>query len=66
MKPDPNDLIELPDLARELAEHTGEPPEKYRALYNMTVDGVLPAEKKNGRWRFRRRHLPEIAKLLSA
>jgi len=65
MKSDPDDLIALPDLPRELTELTGESPPNNRKCYAKIVDGLLPAEKKNGRWYTRRRDLPEIAKLLA-
>lgn len=45
--------ISLTDLPRKLREITGGKAAvpSYRVLYARVVDGVLPAERHNGRWR---------------
>jgi hypothetical protein len=54
-----------PQLPRRLTEYTGEPSPSYRDyLYPRIVDGVIPAEFTNGRWRIREADLPLIVAIL--
>lgn len=55
------DVLGLAALPRELSALTGKPSPSYRQLYNMTLDGRLPAEQVNGRYQLRRTDLPAIA-----
>jgi len=57
-------LIPTPDLARELEAYTGRQPPKYRVLYNLIIDGRLPALKVRGRWFVRRDELAQVAEML--
>lgn len=55
------DTLGLAALPRELSALTGKPSPSYRQLYNMTLNGRLPAEQVNGRYQPRRADLPAIA-----
>lgn len=56
-----SDVFGLTALPRELTALTGKPSPSYRRLYNLTVDGRLPAEQVKGRYQLRRTDLPAIA-----
>lgn len=65
----PDDLIQLAQLPRELRdaadlierEQTALNRVRYKNLYGAVVDGLVPAERVDGRWYVRRRSLPTIA-----
>lgn len=57
-------VVALTALLRELTALTGEQAPSYRKLWTMTVDGRIPADQVNGRYRVRRADLPAIAGLV--
>ena len=56
--------VSLTALAHELILLTGEQPPPYRRLWNLVVDGQLPAVQVAGRYRIERSDLPAIAATL--
>lgn len=60
----PELMVALTALPRELTALTGKQAPSYRRLWTLTVDGCLPAEQVNGRYQVRRVDLPGIAALL--
>ena len=58
------ETVALTALPRELAALTGMQSPSYRQLWNLTVDGHLPAQQVNGRYQIRRVDLPAIAAAL--
>lgn len=53
--------LPLSRLSVVLAAETGRRAPKHRSLYAQVLDGVIPAEFINGRWRIKRADVPEIA-----
>lgn len=60
----------LPELRDRAAEQGGKAVTlegvSHRAVFNAALDGVIPAQRINGRWYVRRADLPRIAELLEA
>ena len=54
-------FISTTHLTRELRTLTGQETPTKRKLYELIVDGYLPAEQVNGRWYVTRADLPAIA-----
>jgi hypothetical protein len=59
-----SDKIQLAFLARELRLLSDQRPPKNRKLWEMIVDGDLPAEQEGGRWFVKRADLPAIVEIL--
>lgn len=59
-----SDKIQLAFLTRELAKLTDQRPPRNRKLWEMIVDGDLPAEQEGGRWFVKRADLPAIVEIL--
>jgi hypothetical protein len=55
--------LSITELPREIAAITGNPPPSYRKVYERVLDGLIPAERLNGRWFVQESHLPAIAAL---
>jgi hypothetical protein len=53
------ELIPLTQVPREIDKLTGRLL-SYRRLYNLILDGRVPAEQDNARWQIRRADLPAI------
>lgn len=61
-----SDRIPLPRVVTELRQLTVQPL-GYRALYNLVLDGRVPAEQgANGRWLIQRTDLPRIVAVVEA
>lgn len=58
------EMVALTALSRELFALTGKQGPGHRKLWQLTVDGRLPAEQVNGRYHVRRADLPAIADML--
>jgi hypothetical protein len=58
------DRIPLTELPHELTTLTGQKSPRYRRLYELVLDGVLPAERINGRLFVRPANVPAIAETL--
>jgi hypothetical protein len=58
-----SDKIPLPLLPRELSALAGSSP-PYRRLYNLVLNGDLPADNDGARWFVDRARLPDIARAL--
>jgi hypothetical protein len=58
------DKIQLAFLVRELAPLTDQRLPKNRKLWEMIVDGDIPAEQVGGRWFIKRADLPAIVEIL--
>lgn len=57
--------IKLPHAPRELSALVGKPNAiTYRRLYTAVLNGRVPAEMENGRWKLCREDLPAIAATL--
>jgi hypothetical protein len=59
-----SDKIQLAFLVRELAPLLDQRPPKNRKLWEMIVDGDIPAEQTGGRWFVKRADLPGIVEIL--
>ena len=60
-----NETVALTALPRELKAYSGQDtPGGYRKLWGLVVNGQVPAEQVNGRYRIRRAELPSIATTL--
>lgn len=62
-----NDIDEphrLSQLAPQLLAEGWEPPRDYRVLWQAALNGDIPAEQVNGRWHYRPRDVPVIARAL--
>lgn len=55
------EMVALSALPRDLSALTGQQAPNYRKMWSMVVDGLLPAEQVNGRYRVRRADLPASA-----
>jgi hypothetical protein len=63
---DPMPWYWTPQIPSELVREGYAEPEtapRYRRVYNAILDGRIPAEQVNGRYRIARSHLPQIAEL---
>ena len=63
---DPLHYFSTPEIPTELIREGYADPKtapRYRRVYNAILDGQIPAEQVNGRYRIARSHLPQIAAL---
>jgi hypothetical protein len=63
--PDPNDLLELPEVLIELRRAYGVNA-TYATLWGRIMAGKVPAERAGKRWRVKRSDMPEVAKAMAA
>jgi hypothetical protein len=62
-----SDTILLTGVKREPEKVTGERiPVSYRKLYELTLNGDIPADRINGRWHVERSDIPAVASTLLA
>ncbi len=59
----PHDVVQLAQVPRAVLAQTGKPV-SYRRLYTAILDGLIPAEQRNGRWHLTEKTIAEIPKLL--
>lgn len=59
-----DDLIPLAQVPRAISHLTGEASPSYRAIYNRTLDGGLPAQRIGGRWHIRAADLPAVVGIM--
>lgn len=59
----PHDVVQLAHAPRAVRAQTGELV-TYRRLYLAILDGLIPAEQRNGRWHLTAKTIAEIPKLL--
>lgn len=56
-----SDRLSPPATTHEVVKQTGQPvPGGHRTIWNMAVNGRIPAEQENGRWYIRRADLPAV------
>jgi hypothetical protein len=59
-----SELIPTSQISRRLADFTGRDVPGYKRMYQLVIDGLIPAEQISGRWFIRAADLPKIAEKL--
>lgn len=59
----PHDVVQLAQVPRAVLAQTGKPV-SYRRIYLAILDGLVPAEQRNGRWHLSPETIEQIPKLL--
>jgi hypothetical protein len=54
----------ITELPSKLTAYAGKPSPPYRKLWEMVVQGAIPAERHNGRWHFAEANVPAIATVI--